>query len=356
VADWLGGGHGLLLTLLEAPDRAWAASPMLEQVSRFPLPRLRPWRKLAAVPAALAFLAAVLWLPQRVPGQEGNPAMAEEMVAELTTALADLKQQELITPAEEKNLEDEIARIRRAARERVDSSAWEAADALREKVADRLSEKQDAVKWAEQTLGRYAAAAGAEAGGQSNSESAAAELKDALDKLASNGLLAAAPADLQRLLKGGKLPSDAKSLAELSAALSRYLAETNGRIAGLGKLAKEFGRFDPAEFPVGSDAAAPGSGNPGQGAANRGRADAALTWGRESLPFDRFKAAPLPPGAARSADDWAPLVQLPGAPQESAQPGAPSATRQYAAVAGQAAWRRTLAPRHHSAVKKYFEK
>ena len=37
-----------------------------------------------------------------------------------------------------------------------------------------------------------------------------------------------------------------------------------------------------------------------------------LTWGKESLPFDRFKAQPLPPGAARSPDDWAPVVVLAG--------------------------------------------
>ena len=63
-----------------------------------------------------------------------------------------------------------------------------------------------------------------------------------------------------------------------------------------------------------------------------------------------------PPGAARSPDDWAPLAEMPGTPQESAESSARSAARQYAATSGQAAWRRTLAPRHQSAVKKYFDK
>jgi hypothetical protein len=89
---------------------------------------------------------------------------------------------------------------------------------------------------------------------------------------------------------------------------------------------------------------------------NRGRADAELTWGKETTPFDRFKSKPLPPGAARSADDWAPVVTLPGAPQESPTAGAQAAAREYAASAGDAAWRRSLAPRHQSAVKKYFAK
>ena len=63
---------------------------------------------------------------------------------------------------------------------------------------------------------------------------------------------------------------------------------------------------------------------------------------------------PLPP--ASPPDDWAPVVTLPGAPQESAAMSAQAAAREYSAAAGQTAWRRSLAPRHQSAVKKYFGK
>jgi len=52
---------------------------------------------------------------------------------------------------------------------------------------------------------------------------------------------------------------------------------------------------------------------------------------------------------------WAPIVEMPGAPDAAPVATGPSAARQYAAVAGQQAWRRTLSPRHQSAVKKYFE-
>jgi hypothetical protein len=99
-----------------------------------------------------------------------------------------------------------------------------------------------------------------------------------------------------------------------------------------------------------------GDGQPGRGGINRGRGDADLTWGQETKPFDRFKSKPLPPGAARSPDDWAPVVTLPGAPQESPTASAQAAAREYSAAAGQTAWRRSLAPRHQSAVKKYFAK
>ena len=357
LADWLSGGHGMLLTLLERNDAAWTGSPLVAASSTFALPRLRPWRKLATLPPALMFLALALWLPQRAPAQAASGALADDMAADLKDAVVVLKQQDLITPEEEKQLEQELDRIQRAAKERVDASSWEAADALREKVAATLSEKQDAVKWAEETLARFAAAG--QAGGSPDSQSNAntAELTAALEKLARSGLLAGAPADLQGLLKGGKLSADPEAIRRLAASLSAHLATTKGRLAGAARLGKAAGRFDPSEFPIDSDQPAPdGGGIPGRGGINRGRADADLTWGKETMPFDRFKASALPPGAPRSPDDWAPVAELPGAPRESAGRSAPAAARQYAPAAGQTAWRRTLAPRHQSAVKKYFEK
>jgi hypothetical protein len=357
MADWLSGGQGMLLTLLEHNDPAWTESPLVDVATKFTLPRLRPWRKLATLPPALMFLALALWLPQRTSAQDANAILADDIAADLKATVVVLKQQDLITPEEEKKLEEEIDRIRSAAKERVDASSWEAADALREKVAAGLADKQDAVKWAEDSLARFAAAGQAAGSPDSQSRANPAELTAALEKLARSGLLAGAPADLQGLLKAGKLPTDPEALSRLAASLSAHLAKTKGRLGGVGRLGKEFGRFDPSEFPLDSDQAGPdGDGNPGRGGITRGRADAELTWGKETAPFDRFKASPLPPGAARSADDWAPVVELPGAPRESPGLNASAAARQYAAAAGQSAWRRTLAPRHQSAVKKYFEK
>jgi hypothetical protein len=302
------------------------------------------------------FLATALWLPQRVP--RGTKAiLADDIAANLVATVAELKQQELITAAEEKRLEEEIERIRKSAEERVDASSWEAADALRGRVAAGVFEKENALNWAEESVARYAAAA--EAGGNADavSQAHAAELTKALERLGQSGLLAGAPADVQRLLQSGKLPADPASLRALLGSLSKHLGETRGRFGTLAKLGKEFGRFDPSEFPLDSSQSSPdGDGRPGNGGVNRGRADAPLTWGKESLPFARFKPDALPPGAARSPDDWAPVVELPGTPRESPGQSAPSAARQYAAAAGQSAWRRTLAPRHQSAVKKYFEK
>src|SRR5690606_36493477 len=149
--------------------------------------------------------------------------------------------------------------------------------------------------------------------------------------------LANAPPELQAALRQGKLPADGKALQQLAAAASRYLDESGQRLGNVAALGRDVGRFDPTEFPLGSEVA-DGDGEPGRGGITRGRADADLTWGKETAPFDRFKAQPLPPGAARSPDDWAPVVELPGMPRESVTRSVGSTGRQYAATAGQRAW------------------
>jgi hypothetical protein len=354
LADSLSGGQGLLLTLFERQDSAWARSPLLARASAFELPRFRLRRTLSALLSAAAFLAVTMLIPQRVEDAAGTGAVAELMAADLKAAVVALKQQELITPEEEKRLEEEIERLRQGAEERVDASAWEASDAMRERMVASLSEKQAAVKWAQDSLARFAAAAGESGAGDSSAAAQAAELTKALEKLARSGMLAGAPPGLRGMLKDGKLPTDPAALAALAAALGKYLGETNQRFGEFAGLNPGFGQFNPAEFPLGSGSSPDGDGEPGRGGVNRGRADADLTLGEKTALFDRFKATPLPPGAPRSPDDWAPVVALPGAPQEAPVLSGPAAARQYEAGAGQEAWRRSLAPRHQSAVKKYF--
>ena len=356
VADWLGGGKGALLTWFETTDPAWSESALVQQSAVFPLPRIRLRLHQMAVVPALAFLIVAWLLPQRVRALDTSAALAEEIAAGLKAAVVELKQEELLTPEEEERLEDQIDQIRKGAEEKVDPASWEAADALREQVVATLTEKQEAVKWAQESLARLSAAGEGLAAGESLSNAQTAELTKALEKLAKTGLLAGAPDKLRGLLQAGKIPGDAKALRELAATLGKYLAETNGKFATAAGLGRDFGRFDPSEFQTGSDPAEDQDGRPGRGGVNRGRGDADLTWGKETTPFDRFKSKPLPPGAARSPDDWTPIVTLPGAPQESPTASAQAAAREYAASAGQAAWRHSLAPRHQSAVKKYFAK
>jgi hypothetical protein len=355
IADWLGGGRGALLTWFETTDPAWSETPLIQHAATFPLPRIRLRLAQTAVIPALVFLAVAFLLPQRVRALDANAALADEIASDLKAAVVELKQNALITPEEEQRLDEQIERIRQGAQERVDPSSWEAADALREEVVAGLTEKQEAVKWAQESLARLAAAADALGSGESLSNAQTAELTKALEKLSKTGLLAGAPENLKGMLQAGKMPTDPKALRDLAAALGKYLAETNGKFTNAAGLGKEFGRFDPSEFQTGAGSSPDGD-VPGNGGINRGRGDAELTWGKETTPFDRYKSKPLPPGAARSPDDWAPIVSLPGAPQVSPAVSAQGAARDYAAAAGQAAWRRSLAPRHQTAVKKYFAK
>jgi hypothetical protein len=355
LADSLGGGRGMLLAMFEHPDRAWADSPqVLDQAAAATVPRLDPWRRLLPLGPAIVFLAATLYVPQRQPASAAGTALADEITADLTATVAALKEQELITPAEEERLEEQIERIRRDARERMDPSSWEGADALREQIAAGLAEKQDAVKWAEDALNRLAAAAEA-GGGDARTGASAAELAKALQTLARGGVLPGASEELQRALASGKLPTG-DALRALVASMAKQLAAARGRLGGTGQFGRAAGRFNPEEFPLEAGRSADGDGPPGRGGINRGRGDAPLTWGQESQPLDRFKAQALPPGAARSPDDWSPVVRLPGAPEEAATLSTQSEARDYAAATGQTAWRRSLAPRHQSAVRKYFAK
>ena len=350
IVDALTGGDGAVLTLAERHDQAWSQVPQIERAVHAALPRFTPWRRLAVVAPALAFLLIALLLPQRTPAAGASP-MADDVVAGLAATLAEMKTHDLVTPEEEKQLEQEIEKVKNSAREKMDASAWEAADAVREKMASNAAAKRDAASWAQEALARYSAAGGA--GGSTDSASATAELSRALEALARSGALAGAPADIQKMLASGKLPADAASLAKLAASLAQYLEGVQGSLAELRGFGGRGSRFDPAEFAAAGEG--PEGGNiPGRGGVTRGRADAELTYGQETLPADRFKAQALPPGYVRSPDDWAPVVNMPGAPIVAPEVGGRAASRAYAEDAGQAAWRRTLAPRHQSAVKKYF--
>lgn len=362
LADWLSGGHGTLLTLLEKQDPAWSNAPALATLSQVSLPRLKPWRKLGPAVAAALFLSVALFVPQRALTGTRSTVLANDVVADLKATLEELKKQDLLTPEEEDKLEKEVERIRKDSLERMDASSWEAADSLREQVAAELKEKQDAMQWAQDSLTRYAQASQA---GSPPSDAMSQELAKALEKLAKTGMLSNAPAEIRQFLGGGengesaskmRLPKDPRELRNLAAALGRFLGENGGRLAQAGRLARAGGRFNPEDFPEFSWEESEGEdGMPGRGGISRGRGDAELTWGDESLPFDKFKSVALPQGYERGPDDWAPVAVLPGAPQANPELSGPSTGAQFAGTAGQAAWRRTLSPRHYSAVKKYFD-
>lgn len=356
LADSLTGGDGLLLSLLERGESAWVESPRLAPVATLTLPRLRVSRRLLIVVPAAAFLAIAWLLPQRT-AAASSTALATQMVGDVAATIEELKAQQLVTPEEARRLDEELERLRRAAARRMDTSSWEAADAMKERIAADLAAKRDATKWAKDSLERFAAASagGSPAGEAGSAASQQAELMKALSRLNDAGMLAGAPPELAALATGrASFPTDAEGLRRLRESLASFLDGRAGRLGDLAGLGRGGGRFDPDEFPLGESGGEEGD-RPGRGGVDRGRADAPLTFGKETQPHDRFKAQALPPGHVGGPDDWTPVVELPGAPREAAVVSSAAAAKQYEAATGQEAWRRTLAPRHQSVVRKYFE-
>ena len=173
--------------------------------------------QLAVIPA-LAFLTIAFLLPQRVRARDTSAALADEIASNLKTAVVELQQESLLTPEETERLEEQIEQIRANAEERVDPSSWEAADALREQVVATLTEKQEAVKWTQESLARLAASADSLGAGESLSNAQTAELTKALERLAKTGMLAGASEQLRGMLQAGKLPTDPKALREIGRA------------------------------------------------------------------------------------------------------------------------------------------
>jgi hypothetical protein len=297
------------------------------------------------------FLAATLVLPQRA-ARASNTAVADEMAASLAKTVAELKQQQMVAPEQEKALEEAIERIRQSARQRVDASSWEAADALREKMAADVADKQNAAKWAQESLARYAAAARGAGGAPPANGAEAAELTKALEQLAKSGLLAGAPESLKASMMSGKLPADAASLRELTASLGKYLRETNGRFGEVGKLGKEFGPFQSRRLSTRRAVGGWRRGSWTQRRQSRPRADAELTWGkkrRPSISSSPRRSRPAPRAARRLVAYRRVAGRAAGvAGLERGR----HAREECADAVGQGAWRRALAPRHQSAVRK----
>jgi hypothetical protein len=57
---------------------------LLDRASTFALPRLRPWRTLAALPPALAFLAVRALAATANAGGGSNAVLADHIAADLT--------------------------------------------------------------------------------------------------------------------------------------------------------------------------------------------------------------------------------------------------------------------------------
>ena len=97
------------------------------------------------------------------------------------------------------------------------------------------------------------------------------------------------------------------------------------------------------------------SGRPGQGGINRGRGDAAISFGDESdAQGVKFQEVVLPPGTLDDPENR--VLKITSKPPR-VDPGVVAGrrgVREQGPAAGGATWNRRLRPRHRGVVKKYF--
>jgi hypothetical protein len=211
-------GRGRLMSAATAAEHeAWVLDAR-EWVAQHP-PRFDalPWRSTWLVLPALSFACAALWVPLRAIGQPPSPsvpgAAIDGLHAELQ-ALADAA----LEPAQLEEYRQRLERIETLAEQGQSESAWEALDALEQKLDERTAEASDA-------LADSAASLEAMASGES--------------------VGAAAEAELQRIAAefgpGAKMPGEAGSTSplQISGALPQraeeLLARLEQRIGALGK-------------------------------------------------------------------------------------------------------------------------
>lgn len=132
---------GLLMTLAECPDAAWQERlPQLEMMWRESLPRIRPRRFGKYMLFPLAFAVAACFVPLR----EANTSphrqpLGEKQAQQLDELLEKLDQFAVIEPVEEKQLKEEVAKLSQESKEKpLTQEKWEAIDALRERLRERV--------------------------------------------------------------------------------------------------------------------------------------------------------------------------------------------------------------------------
>ncbi|NQT85309.1 hypothetical protein HQ560_01005 [bacterium] len=382
IADRLTGAGGLLLSLSGIDDDAWEthlSSTLSARQTR--LPRLRFAPILRVLPYA-AFLALVLWVPQKLlPGAvQSIPALEYEELKAIESDLELLAEEELLPPKEAESLKEEVERMIDSAKESHEAR-WEAIDTVREKLSSEIASTSDALAAAE-----MAAASGTPK-----------QLLKALQELAKKGLTANMPPELaDRLGPNGSHLSAEDDLAgdpALNKAMRKYLAglarSKLGALKRSGVLSRNrckggmnLDDFDLKELegmgfgqgdgdgkegnglnlhdgwdPTPHDGEENGDGKPGRGGLGRGRGDAPMVWGDESDEQKvKFTPKELPPVSLSPGDDM-PVVGIDLiAPEDVQAPAAAAGSRvtDFGKGAGGDSWRRRVSPRHRASVRRYF--
>lgn len=357
------GLKGLLLTAVETRSPTWQ-EPLRAKLKglRRGLPRIhgRALFVRAAVPAVL-LLGVCLLPPPALPDPTRNPQVAQ--------ALIDVEQQ-LELAAErgvipEPKLEELSNRVTEL-RERMASGenvGWSDVDALRERMAQERGMREDALQKTAHALAALRAGASqsqSEASSIGDPGDADARAQDLMRAAAAAGLLSKLPAgiDAQAGLAGDPAALDA--LADALAKLAREDVLAMQGMLGEGQ-ALEGADLDLqalldqlGEGGAGGDGDPVAGGIPGAGGVTRGPGHATLEF-NENFDGDTSALVPtkLPPGRI-VPKEWE-VTQSRRADPEVAPVRHAASGGDAAGGAGEAAWRRRLAPRHRDVVREFFD-
>jgi hypothetical protein len=382
---------GLFMAAEEADLGSWRA-----RMPAITVPQLtwRSRRPAALLAAASLFVLVGFLIPQRLVSITGGHTLEVAGEIEKLTAQIDvLEQEKILEPTKAESLKDKLEQIRADASGEDPVKTWEALDHLRPIPEEAAAEAAEAAISKTEDLTQAEALAEAVA---QTLEQQAQEGEAAMDpKLVSEAMAelsqmveAAAAQDesLKRRLERKDLQK-AVEASELSPEqleqLANTLRECKGDVADLlQKLSEadlvdlstlelngQVGKCDPeglaaflkeneGQMSVGEMLAESKEGRPGRGGVDRGRGDAAMTWGDESSEEGtKFKETILPPAALDAAKESVLAGVSAGAPtvETDAAPSEPGALTGAAAGAG-SAHTQTVLPRHRGTVRRYFER
>jgi hypothetical protein len=377
------------MTLSEAPDDDGETRlPQVERLWRSSLPRIRPRRLLYYVGLPLLFAVAVCFVPQRkLPATTIEPqTVAQQAAEQLEQMLRLVEEAEVLDEEQEQQLHEEIAKLAEEAQESpLTHEKWETVDALQQKLRLKLDEATAQAGKAADAAALLALAAAGELQNLSSDrlESLEKEVLETLQKMQQSGRLKGVPRELleqlEKLSKNGQpfqqLPEDLGERQEFLDQLQKFLNDEQKKLAGARKQFKghRHGEAEEAEWEC-SECGAEcegglcaqcrgnglsqrnGDGQPGRGGINRGRGDAAMSWGDESDDQGvKFKETVLPPGFQEDPKEEVRGVSQAPPETEPAATAPRGPSRQVDAASGRETWDRRLRPRHREVVRQYFD-
>jgi len=371
------GGTGLALSIAECGgcDDTWddRLAEDDEELARAGLPvrlRLRDIVRPLGVP--LLFLLGAIVVPGRKPETKRPDFALRRAVSEAKDAAEALAEAEFLEPEELEAVREELERIEERENES-DTAAWEAVDAVDERIASRVQSAADALAWTMEA---------AEALSETPTDTVSREeLEAALSRLAETGALT----DVARQLGGGagggmSLPSDPGELARALRQLDDSLCKSAGKLcksaSGCRGSSAQQALRDLAEYvdsrmsnrPGMPDLylaegdgqgqcqgeGPPGGNRPGTGGINRGRGDAPMLWGKPTEEEGAaFTSHELPQGEIDPAHSTTVAVRYATPEVTGDRAGGASGAAAGEGV-GEASGGTRLSPARREIVKRYF--